>query len=139
MSRILALDYGSKRIGMAISDLLQIIAKPYKTIKNESNSQILAELNNVIEDKNVKKIIVGLPLTLKGDFSQQTNLTIEFVDFLKQNMQIDILTYDERLSSIQAKNSLVKQGIKTGHNKGAVDQTAAALFLQGYLDGANHK
>ena len=63
---------------------------------------------------------------------------MNFVDYLKENIKIDILTYDERLSSMQAKNSLIKQGIKTGHNKEAVDQTAAALFLQGYLDGQSN-
>ena len=138
LHRILSIDYGNKRIGLALSDLMQIIAKPYKTIYNESHNQILNELNIIIEEKSVKKIIVGLPLNLKGEFSEQTNITIKFVDFLKENIKIDVLTYDERLSSIQAKNSLVKQGVKTGHNKGAVDQTAAALFLQGYLDGLSN-
>ena len=138
MHRILSIDYGSKRIGLALSDLMQIIAKPFKTIQNKNNAQILDEINEIIIDKNVNKIIVGLPLNLKGEFSEQTNLTMNFVDYLKENIKIDVLTYDERLSSIQAKNSLVKQGVKTGHNKGAVDQTAAALFLQGYLDGLSN-
>ena len=136
--RILSIDYGSKRIGLALSDLMQIIAKPFKTIQNKNNAQILDEINKIIIDKNVNKIIVGLPLNLKGEFSEQTNLTMNFVDYLKENIKIDVLTYDERLSSMQAKNSLIKQGIKTGHNKEAVDQTAAALFLQGYLDGQSN-
>ena len=135
MNRVLSVDYGIKRIGVALSDLMQIIAKPYTTIINIDNQQVLQELDIIVQDKNVNRIIVGLPLTLKGEYSEQTKITIKFVEFLKQNMQIEILTYDERLSSIQAKNSLIKQGVKTGHNKGAVDQTAAALFLQGYLDG----
>tara|TARA_B100001142_G_C14219371_1_gene610867 strand:- start:273 stop:716 length:444 start_codon:yes stop_codon:yes gene_type:complete len=136
--RILSIDFGNKRIGLALSDLMQIIAKPYKTIDNESNNQILNELNIIVKEKNVNKIIVGLPLNLKGDFSEQTNITMKFVEYLRDNMKIEVLTYDERLSSIQAKNSLIKQGIKTGHNKGAVDQTAAALFLQGYIDGLSN-
>ena len=135
LNRILSIDFGNKRIGLALSDLMQIIAKPYKTIYNENNNQILNELNIIVKEKNVNKIIVGLPLNLKGDFSEQTNITMKFVEYLKDNMNIEVLTYDERLSSIQAKNSLIKQGIKTGHNKESVDQTAAALFLQGYLDG----
>ena len=139
MNRVLSVDYGIKRIGLALSDLMQIIAKPYKTITNIDNQQVLQELNIIVEDKNVDRIVVGLPLTLKGEYSEQTKITIKFVEFLKQNMQTEIITYDERLSSIQAKNSLIKQGVKTGHNKGAVDQTAAALFLQGYLDGLSNK
>jgi putative Holliday junction resolvase len=139
LNRVLSVDYGIKRIGVALSDLMQIIAKPYTTIINIDNQQVLQELDIIVQDKNVNRIIVGLPLTLKGEYSEQTKITIKFVEFLKQNMQIEILTYDERLSSIQAKNSLIKQGVKTGHNKGAVDQTAAALFLQGYLDGISNK
>ena len=139
MNRVLSVDYGTKRIGLALSDLMQIIGKPYKTIINRNDQQVLEELDIIVKEKNVNKIIVGLPLTLKGEYSEQTNATIKFVEFLKQNMKTEIITYDERLSSIQAKNSLIKQGVKTGHNKGAVDQTAAALFLQGYLDGISNK
>ena len=139
MNRILSLDYGNKRIGVALSDLLKIIAKPYKTINNESNNQVLDEIEEIINEKEVNKIVVGLPLTMKGEYSQQTLITLKFVNFLKENTSIDVLTYDERLTSYQAKKSLIQQGIKTGHNKGAVDQTAAALFLQGYLDGLSSK
>ena len=64
MHRILSIDYGSKRIGLALSDLMQIIAKPFKTIQNKNNAQILDEINKIIIDKNVNKIIVGLPLNL---------------------------------------------------------------------------
>ena len=139
MNRVLSIDYGKKRIGLAISDPLQIIAKPYETINNENNGQVLDILNKIIRDKNIGKIIIGLPLTLKGEKSKQTLITLKFVDFVKEKINIEVETYDERLSSIQAKNSLVMQGIKTGHNKGDVDQTAAALFLQGYLDGLSSK
>ena len=139
LTRILSVDYGSKRIGIAISDLLKIIAKPYKTINNQNNEQVLEAIKKMVEDKKVSKIVVGLPLTLKGQHSEQTLYTLKFVDFLKTNINIDVETYDERLSSIQAKRSLVMQGVKTGHNKGDVDQTAAALFLQGYLDGLSSR
>ena len=139
LNRVLSIDYGNKRIGLAVSDPLQIIAKPYETISNESNDQVIKMLNEIIIEKNIGKIIIGLPLTLKGEKSKQTLETLKFVDFVKEKINIEVETYDERLSSIQAKNSLVMQGIKTGHNKGDVDQTAAALFLQGYLDGLSSK
>ena len=139
MNRILAIDYGDVRIGLAISDLMQIIAKPYKTIKNRNHKEIFIQLENIIEENNIGKIIVGLPITLKGGHSEQTNKVISFVKELKLYMEIDIDTYDERLSSFQAKKSLIHQGIKTGHNKEQIDQTAAAIFLQGYLDSAVSK
>mgnify|MGYP001246576179 FL=1 len=139
MNRILAIDYGDVRIGLAMSDLMQIIAKPYKTIKNTDRNEIFIQLENIIEENNIGKIIVGLPITLKGGHSEQTNKVLSFVKELKLYMKIDIDTYDERLSSFQAKKSLILQGIKTGHNKEQIDQTAAAIFLQGYLDSAVSK
>ena len=139
MNRILAIDYGDVRIGLAISDLMQIIAKPYKTIKNTDRNEIFIQLENIIEENNIGKIIVGLPITLKGKHSEQTNKVLSFVKELQLYMKIDIDTYDERLSSLQAKKSLIHQGIKTGHNKEQIDQTAAAIFLQGYLDSAVSK
>ena len=139
MNRILAIDYGDVRIGLAMSDLMQIIAKPYKTIKNTDRNEIFIQLENIIEENNIGKIIVGLPITLKGGHSEQTNKVLSFVKELKLYMEIDIDTYDERLSSFQAKKSLIHQGIKTGHNKEQIDQTAAAIFLQGYLDSAVSK
>ena len=139
MNRILAIDYGDVRIGLAMSDLMQIIAKPYKTIKNTDRDEIFIQLENIIEENNIGKIIVGLPITLKGGHSEQTNKVLSFVKELQLYMEIDIDTYDERLSSLQAKKSLIHQGIKTGHNKEQIDQTAAAIFLQGYLDSAVSK
>ena len=139
MNRILAIDYGDVRIGLAMSDLMQIIAKPYKTIKNTDRDEIFIQLENIIEEKNIGKIIVGLPITLKGGHSEQTNKVLSFVKELQLYMEIDIATYDERLSSLQAKKSLIHQGIKTGNNKEQIDQTAAAIFLQGYLDSAVSK
>ena len=136
MNRILAIDYGDVRIGLAMSDLMHIIAKPYKTIENKDNKQIFIELENIVEKNNVGKIIVGLPISLKGGHSEQTKKVLSFVKDLQSHIKIDINTYDERLSSFQAKKSLIQQGIKTGHNKGQIDQTAAAIFLQGYLDSA---
>ena len=75
-----------------------------------------------------------MPLTLKNTFSNQTKKVEEFVSILKKKISIPILTYDERLTSIEAKRSLVNQGIKIKDKKGFVDMTAAAIFLQGYLD-----
>ena len=139
MNRILAIDYGDVRVGLAISDLMQIIAKPYKTIKNTNHNEMFMQLENIIEENNIGKIIVGLPITLKGEYSQQTEKVISFVKELKLSINVDIDTYDERLSSLQAKKSLIQQGVKTGHNKEQIDQTAAAIFLQGYLDSAKSK
>ena len=135
MTRVLSIDYGDKRIGLALSDLLKIIAKPFKTIDNTSKKHVIDEIISIIKKHNVGKILVGLPITLKGNHSEQTKKVLSFIELLKESVSIKIETYDERLSSIQAKRSLVEQGVKTGHNKSEIDKTAAAIFLQGYLDG----
>ena len=139
MSRILSIDYGEKRVGLALSDLLQIIAKPFDTLLNKNDNDLIKNILEISESNIVSKIIVGMPLTLKGKHSEQTKKVLQFVNLLKDQTSLPVEQYDERLSSIQAKRTLVMQGIKTGHNKSEVDKTAAALFLQGYLDGQSNK
>ena len=134
MKRILGLDHGDRRIGLALSDPLQIIAKPFKTIDLKFTKNIFDLLNSIIEEYDIEKIIVGYPITLKNEFSIQTEKVLKFVELLKKNIQIEVELYDERLTSQIAQKSLVMQGIKTGHNKEDVDKTAAAVFLQNYLD-----
>jgi putative Holliday junction resolvase len=134
LNRILAIDYGDKKVGLALSDPMKIIAKPYKTIINESKESLLNDINQIIQLKDVDKIVVGLPITLKNTYSKQTHKVKKFIDFISDSLDINIIVVDERLSSIEAKKSLINQGIKTGHNKKDIDMTAAALFLQNYLD-----
>ena len=134
MKRILGLDHGDRRIGLALSDPLQIIAKPFKTIDLKFTKNIFDLLNSIIKEKDVEKIIVGYPITLKNKFSIQTDKVLKFVELLKKNVQIEVKLYDERLTSQIAQKSLIMQGVKTGHNKDDVDKTAAAVFLQNYLD-----
>ena len=134
MDRILAIDYGLKKIGLALSDPLKIIAKPFKTIENNSYDFILEYLFNIIDEYSIKEIVIGLPITLKNSFSDQTSIVQKFINQLKEDLSIKITIVDERLSSIEAKKSLIYQGIKTGHNKKEIDKTAAAIFLQSYLN-----
>ena len=134
LNRILAIDYGDKKVGLALSDPMKIIAKPYKTIINDSKESLLIDINQIIKLKDVNEIVVGLPKTLKNTYSEQTHKVKEFIDFITDSLDINIVVVDERLSSIEAKRSLINQGIKTGHNKKDIDMTAAALFLQNYLD-----
>ena len=134
MKRILGLDHGDRRIGLALSDPLQIIAKPFETIDLKFAKNIFDLLNSIIKEQNVEKIIVGYPITLKNKFSIQTKKVLKFVELLKKNVQIEVKLYDERLTSQIAQKSLIMQGVKTGHNKEDVDKTAAAVFLQNYLD-----
>jgi len=134
LGRILALDHGNKKIGVAISDPMKIIAKPLRIIINSNYDNILNELNNLIEEFDIEMILVGLPITMKNTYSEQTKKVVDFINYLKNNLSINIKAYDERLTSKMAIKSLVIQGVKTGHNKQEIDKTSAAIFLQNYLD-----
>ena len=134
MDRILGIDYGSSKIGLALSDPLKIIAKPFETIDNISDEKSLKIICSMIDEYFISEIVIGLPITLKNSFSKQTSIVEKFIEILKEKLSIKITVVDERLSSIEAKKSLIQQGVKTGHNKKEIDKTAAALFLQSYLN-----
>tara|TARA_B100001250_G_scaffold160077_1_gene137510 strand:+ start:1325 stop:1744 length:420 start_codon:yes stop_codon:yes gene_type:complete len=138
MGRLLAIDHGQKRIGLALSDPNKIISKPLKTISYLNYEDLLKELILIINEYEVEKLIIGLPIGMHGKNTLQTEKVVKFKSFIQKKINIPIISIDERLSSISAKKSLVSQGIKTGHNKSKVDQTAAAIFLQHYLDKINY-
>ena len=134
LSRVLGLDFGERRIGLALSDPLGIIAKPLTIIDRKKTADHISRISEIVSERKITSIVVGLPLTLKGDYSKQTEIVLAFIDQLKSDLQIPVMTIDERLSSVAAEKALQAQAIKTGHNKGRVDETAAAIFLQEYLD-----
>ena len=136
MGRVLGIDYGDSRIGLAMSDPLKIIASPFKTIRNEGNEKCLQVFQSLIKEKDVEAIIVGLPIGLKGQETVQTKKVREFANLLYA-LKLPIHLEDERLSSVSAEKSMIQQNIKTGHNKGLIDQRAAAIILQQFLDKRN--
>ena len=136
MGRVLGIDYGDSRIGLAMSDPLKIIASPFKTIRNEGNEKCLQVFQSLIKEKDVEAIVVGLPMGLKGQETVQTKKVREFANLLYA-LKLPIHLEDERLSSISAEKSMIQQNIKTGHNKGLIDQRAAAIILQQFLDKQN--
>jgi putative Holliday junction resolvase len=136
MGRVLGVDYGDSRIGLAMSDPIKIIASPFKTILNEGNEKCLQVFQSLIKEKDVEAIVVGLPIGLKGQETVQTKKVREFADLLYA-LKLPIHLEDERLSSVSAEKSMIQQNIKTGHNKGLIDQRAAAIILQQFLDKQN--
>ena len=133
MSRNLGVDFGEKRIGLALSDPLKIIATPFKTLNGRSLKLVMKELEQIVTEQNVELIVVGHPLGMKGQETIQTKRVLEFVKQLRHD-GYNVKLEDERLSSVSAKNVMIKLGIKTGHNKDLIDQTSAAIILQQYLD-----
>ena len=133
MGRILGIDYGDSRIGLAISDTNKIIASPFKTIKNIGFDKTKEKIFDIIQENDIEIIVIGLPISMSGADTNQTKRVRKFQDLI-QDLDVPIQMQDERLSSLSAKKSLIQQKIKTGHNKHLIDSTAAAIFLQHYLD-----
>ena len=133
MSRCIGIDLGSKRVGLALSDKMNMIASPYRTLIVKNEQDLLDQLRLIIVDLKVKTIVLGLPLNMNGKDSAQTKKVREFKSVLSIfNLPVEL--EDERLSSVSAKRSLVMQNIKTGHNKSEIDKRAAAIILQQFLD-----
>ena len=135
LSRNLGVDFGEKRIGLALSDPLKIIATPFKTLNGRSLKLVMKELEQIVTEQNVELIVVGHPLGMKGQETIQTKRVLEFVNQLRYN-GYKVKLEDERLSSVSAKHVMIELGIKTGHNKELIDQISAAIILQQYLDKA---
>ena len=133
--RILGVDYGDSRIGVAVSDLLGWTASGVETVKNTGNmrkaADRVAELAGLME---ATEIVVGLPRNMDGSLGPRAEKTLDFIELLKSRVKIDIIPWDERLSTKAANRIMHEVGMKTSKKKGSVDQIAAVLILQGYLD-----
>jgi len=134
MARYLGIDFGEKRIGLAVSDPTLTIAQPYKTLIFVSLKNLILDIKKLIQDLEIEKVILGLPLTMKGTDSQKTQVVRDFGSKLMENLDIPVIFFDERLSSVQAHSVLRQLGKKPSKNRPQVDQLAAQHILQAYLD-----
>ena len=133
--RILALDHGTKRIGVAISDELKMIAQPREFILAEPFVDFLTRLKEIIRSKEVEMILVGIPRNMNGSYGPAALKVQEFVAvLLNETIGVPIQTWDERLTSAQANRFLIEADVRRSKRKEKVDQTAAAILLQSYLD-----
>ena len=132
--RVLALDHGTVRIGVAISDELGMIATPLEFIPAEPFAAFLDRLKALLREKEVEQIIVGMPRNLDGSYGPAALQVQQFVAVLKETLTVPIQTWDERLTSAQANRFLVEGHVRRDQRKGKVDKLAAALLLQSWLD-----
>ena len=132
--RILAIDHGTKRMGIALSDPSGMIALPLEFIPAEPFSDFLARLKELIRTKEVDMILVGMPRNMDGSYGPAAAKVQEFVAVLKETIAIPIKTWDERLTSTQANRFLLQADVKRKDRKEKVDKAAAAILLQSYLD-----
>jgi len=132
--RILALDPGPKRIGVAVSDELKLIAQPLEFIPAEPFAGFLARLQELIREKEVELILIGLPRNMDGSYGPAALKVKTFAAALRETVAVPLQLWDERLTSAQAQRLLIQGGVRRRQRKEKVDQTAAAILLQSYLD-----
>lgn len=138
MGRIMALDVGNVRIGIAVSDLMGIIANPLETYTRKGNLAIDAEyIANLAKQKEVSLFISGLPLSLSGGENEQTLKTREFIEELQKHTDIPVKFLDERFTTLSAERVLIQGNVRRENRKKVIDKVAATIILQNYLDSKN--
>ena len=128
--RIMGLDIGDKTIGVAVSDIMGITAQGVKTIRRESKKKDIEELKNIIKERQVNKIVSGLPKNMNGTLGPQGEKVLKLCELIKE--EIDF--WDERLTTVAAERSLIEGDVSRKKRKKVIDMLAAVIILQGYLD-----
>jgi putative Holliday junction resolvase len=137
--RILALDHGTKRIGVAVSDETKTIAQPLEYIPAEPFADFLARLKKLLVEKEIDLVLIGLPRNMDGSYGPAAQKVEAFVAVLRNAITVPIKTWDERLTSAQANRVLIQGRVHRGKRKETVDKMAAAILLQSYLDVTSDK
>ncbi|HXP34820.1 MAG TPA: Holliday junction resolvase RuvX [Chthoniobacterales bacterium] len=132
MNPILGIDFGRTRIGLAISDELRLLAHPLETIPaNKNSAKRIAE---IVRERKIDKVVVGIPRHMSGEIGAAANEALEFATKLRALLPCEVQTWDERLTTVAANRALRDAGKKTRHTRKFVDQVAAQMILQTYLD-----
>ncbi|MDU3687853.1 MAG: Holliday junction resolvase RuvX [Anaerococcus hydrogenalis] len=139
MSRIMGLDLGDKTIGVALSDQFFITAQAYLTIKRKKTSLDIKKISEIVEEKEVNLIVIGLPKNMNNTLGPQAMKVISFVDLLKKEIDIDIKYQDERMTTIQSDKVLTDMSVRRENKKKYIDKIAASFILQTYLDGRSNE
>ncbi|MGL5313680.1 MAG: Holliday junction resolvase RuvX [Peptostreptococcaceae bacterium] len=132
--RIMGLDVGDKTIGVAVSDLMGLTAQGVKTVKRVGKKKDIEELKAIIAERQVTKIVSGLPKNMNGTLGPQGEKVIKFCELLEQETGIKIEYWDERLSTVAAERTLIQGNVRRENRKSVIDMVAAVIILQGYLD-----
>ena len=137
-SRLIGLDLGSKRIGVSICDEKQLIATPFKTINRTTTKKLINELKIIIEENNIKGIIIGNPLNMDGSSSRSTQSVKDTSDNIEKSINLPICLWDERLSTVGAFNLSSQLDVNVSKREKKIDENAAAFILQGAIDFLNN-
>ena len=135
--RIMGLDYGSKTVGVAISDSLLLTAQGIETIERKEENKLrktLARIEALIKEYEVEKIILGLPLNMNDTVGERAEKTLEFKTMLERRTGLEVIMWDERLTTVEAEQILIESNVRREDRKKYIDKIAAGFILQGYLD-----
>lgn len=137
MKPLLGVDLGEARTGVALSDDLRMLAHPLETIASPSVNKVAQRIQNIVSEKQVDCVVVGLPRQMNGTLGPAAQNAQRFVEKLRSLLSCDVVTWDERLSTVAAERALREAGRKTRETRGIRDQVAAQIILQSYLDRLN--
>ena len=137
-SRLIGLDLGSKRIGVSICDEKQLIATPYKTIHKSKNNELIKELKNIIQENDIRAIIIGYPLNMDGSSGSSAQSVNDVSRNIDKEIDVDVCLWDERLSTVGAFNLSSQLDVNVSKREKNIDQNAAAFILQGAIDYLNN-
>jgi len=135
----MGIDFGTKRIGIAVSDELLLTAQGLDTIRRRDLKSDLAIIKGIVESNGVGEVIVGLPLNMNGTYSEKTREAVSFVGELEKVISIPIKTWDERLTSMQADRAMLEGDMSRAKRRKLSDRLAAQIILQSYLDSRKNK
>ena len=133
----MGLDYGTKTVGVAVSDGLSLTAQGVETIERKEENKLrrtCARIEELIKEYQVEKIVLGFPKHMNNDIGERAEKALEFGEMLKRRTGIEIVMWDERLTTVEAERTLMESGVRRENRKQYVDQIAAVFILQGYLD-----
>ena len=136
--RLIGLDLGSKRIGVSICDEKQLIATPYKTIHKSKNNELIEELKNIVQENDIKAIIIGYPLNMDGSSGSSAQSVNDVSKNIDKEIDVDVCLWDERLSTVGAFNLSSQLDVNVSKREKNIDQNAAAFILQGAIDYLNN-
>ena len=135
MNPVLGIDFGQVRIGLAISDELRLLAHPLETIP--ANKDSAKRIAQIVQDRKIDRVVIGIPRHMSGQIGESAQRALDFAAQLQQKLHCAIETWDERLTTVEANRALAAAGKKTRQTRNFVDQVAAQMILQGYLDREN--
>ena len=136
--RLIGLDLGSKRIGISICDEKQLIATPFKTIKRSTLKELIDELKNIIEENNIKGIVIGNPINMDGSSGSSAQSVKDTSGNIEKSINLPICLWDERLSTVGAFNLSSQLDVNVSKREKKIDENAAAFILQGAIDFLNN-